>query len=83
LRHAVAVVGEGSFRLGVLSGGPPLSLFDMLLETARGGGRGGVQQLDVPLVVHPIGWFFCLLGCGVLPFCSFYSPFFLGALVYL
>jgi hypothetical protein len=37
LRHAGAVVGEGSFRLGVLSGGPPLSLLDdMLLATARG-----------------------------------------------
>jgi len=43
LRHAVAVVGEGSFRLGVLSGGPPLSLFDMLLETARGGGGSATR----------------------------------------
>ncbi len=42
----------------------------------------GVQQLDVPLVVHPLGWFFCLLGCGsfhlIVPFIS---PI-LGALVY-
>ncbi len=30
LRH-VGVVGEGSFKLGVLSGGPRLSLFDMFL----------------------------------------------------
>lgn len=32
LRCAVAV-GEGSFRLGLLSGGPPISFFDMLLTT--------------------------------------------------
>jgi hypothetical protein len=32
LRCAVAV-GEGSFRLGLLSEGPPISLFDMLLKT--------------------------------------------------
>jgi hypothetical protein len=37
LRRDVAA-GEGSFRLGVLSGGPPLSLFDMLLMI--GGGSG-------------------------------------------
>jgi hypothetical protein len=37
LRHVVTV-GEGSSRLGTLSGGSPLSLFDMLLAT--GGGSG-------------------------------------------
>jgi hypothetical protein len=37
LRCAVAI-GEGSSRLGLLSGDPLLSLFDMLL--ARGGGSG-------------------------------------------
>jgi len=37
LRHVIAI-GESSFRLVVLSGGPPLSLFDMLLVT--GGGLG-------------------------------------------
>jgi hypothetical protein len=35
LRWAV-VIGEVSFRLGILSEGPPVSLFDMLL--AIGGG---------------------------------------------
>jgi hypothetical protein len=35
LRRVVAV-SEGSSMLGLLSGGPPLSLFDMLLLT-RGG----------------------------------------------
>jgi len=40
----------------------------------------GVQQLDVPLVFHPLGWFFCLLGCGSFHFVPFISPF-LGALV--
>ncbi len=37
LRRDVAV-GEGSSRLGLLSGSPPLSLFDMLLVI--GGGSG-------------------------------------------
>jgi hypothetical protein len=32
LKRAI-VVGEGSFRLNVLSRGPPFSLFDMLLVT--------------------------------------------------
>jgi len=32
LRCAVAV-GEGSFRLSLLSGSPPISLFDILLMT--------------------------------------------------
>jgi len=37
--HAVSIlkcvvaIGEGSSRLGILSGGPPLSLLDMLLGT--------------------------------------------------
>jgi len=35
LRHAIAV-GEDSFRLGDLSRGPPLSLFDMFLATGGG-----------------------------------------------
>ncbi len=32
----VVAIGEGSSRLSILSGGPSLSLFDMLLAT-RGG----------------------------------------------
>ncbi len=55
MRRVVAV-GEGLSRLGILSGGPPLSLFDMLLATE------GVQELD--LVVCPLWWFICLLGHG-------------------
>ncbi len=35
LRHASAIA-EGSSKLGALSGGPPLSLFDMLLTTKVG-----------------------------------------------
>jgi len=35
LRHVIAI-GEGSSRLGVLLGGSPLSLFDMLLTRGRG-----------------------------------------------
>jgi hypothetical protein len=34
--RCVVVVGEGSYRLGVLLEGPPLSLFDMLLAMGRG-----------------------------------------------
>jgi hypothetical protein len=32
----VVAVGEGFYRLFVLLGGPPLSLFDMLLAMGRG-----------------------------------------------
>jgi len=32
----VVAIGEGFSRLGLLSGAPPLSLFDMLLATRRG-----------------------------------------------
>jgi len=42
LRHAVAV-GEGLFRLGLLLGGPALSLFDTLLATG-----GEFQNLMSP-----------------------------------
>jgi hypothetical protein len=35
LKHVV-VIGEGSFKLGVISRGPPLSLFDMFLATKGG-----------------------------------------------
>jgi hypothetical protein len=66
LRQDVAL-GEGFFRLSLLSGGPPFSLFDML------------QELDVPFVVCPLGWwFFCLLGCGSFHFVPCIQPFFLG-----
>ncbi len=73
MRHVVAV-GEGLSRLGILSGGPPLSLFDMLFATE------GVQELDVPLVVCPLWWFICLVGHGSFSFCSLFCPFG-GALV--
>jgi len=64
LRCAIAI-GEDSSRLGILSRGPPLSLFDMLL--AIGGGS---------FVVRPLRWFFCLLGCGSFHFVPFVSSFF-------
>jgi len=38
----VVAISKGFSRLGILSRGPPLSLFDMLLVI------GGVQELDVP-----------------------------------
>jgi hypothetical protein len=37
LKHAIAI-GEGFSRLDLLSGNPPLSLFDMFLMTRRGSG---------------------------------------------
>lgn len=36
LRHVI-VIGEGASRLSILSEGRPLSLFDMLVVTTRGG----------------------------------------------
>jgi len=36
----------------------------------------GVQELDVPLVVQPLRWFFCLLGCGSFPFVPCLPPYF-------
>ncbi len=70
-------VSEGSSRLGVLSGGPPLSLFVMLLVTKVGLGT------YVPFVVRPLRWFFCLLGHESFHFVPCIPPFFLGGLVYL
>jgi len=75
LRHDV-VVNEGSSRLRVLSRGPSLSLFNILLMIR------GIWELDVPIVVHPLGWFFCLPGHGSIHFVPC-IPLLLGALVYL
>jgi hypothetical protein len=59
LKHAVAI-GEGLSKLSmILSGGPSISLFDMLLAT------GGVQELDVPFVFCPFGCFALLGGSFV------------------
>ncbi len=71
LKHAIVIV-EGSSRLGVLSRGPPLLLLDMLLMTRQ----EGVWELDVPFVVHPFRWFFCLLGRGSFRFVPCIPPFF-------
>jgi hypothetical protein len=38
--RCVVVVGEGLFRLNILSNCPPLSLFDMLLMIGGGSGIG-------------------------------------------
>ncbi len=55
LRHAI-VVGEGSSRLGVLQEVLPFSyLICFSLQE-------GICELDVPLVVHPLRWFFSVLG---------------------
>jgi hypothetical protein len=42
----------------------------------------GVGELDVPFVVRPLRWFFCLDGCGSFHFVPCIPPF-LDALVYL
>lgn len=52
-------VGESSSRLGALSRGRHFSLFDMLVVIG-----GGFKNFDIPLVVHPLRWFICLLGRG-------------------
>jgi len=52
-------IDEGSSKL---QGGPPLSLFDMLLTTSEG------LRTYVPFVVLLSSWM------RVLPFCSLYSP---------
>jgi len=57
LKHAIAV-GEGFSKLGILSKGPPLSLFDMLIAIK------GVQKLDVPLVVCLLGGLFIFFDMG-------------------
>ncbi len=62
---------EGSSRLGVLSGGPPFSLFVMLLKQPK-----GVWELDVPFVVCPLRWFFRLLGHESFHFVPCIPPFF-------
>ncbi len=67
-------VSEGSSRLGVLSGGPPLSLFVMFLVIKVGLGT------YVPLVVRPLRWFFCLLGHESFHFVPCIPPFFFWVL---
>ncbi len=71
LRRAIAI-GKDSSRLGILSRGPPLSLFDMLL--AIGGGSLCGSPFYVVLLSSSM-W--------VLPFCSFCLLLFRGVLVYL
>ncbi len=78
MRHAVAV-GEGLCRLGLLAGGPALSLFDMLLATT--GGEVGFENLISPCVVCSLRWFICLLGHGSFHFVPCFPPFFLDGRV--
>jgi hypothetical protein len=63
-------IGEGSFRLGVLSWGPPLSLFDMLLVPGKGLGTWCALCGSPSQVVFFCSW------TWVLPFYSLYSPLF-------
>jgi hypothetical protein len=74
LKHDI-VIGDSFYKLGVLLGGPSLSLFDMLLAIGKG------SRLNVPLVVCPFKWFVCLLGCESFHLVPCIPPF-LGALVY-
>ncbi len=68
LRHAVAI-GEGSSKLALLSGGPPFSLFDMLLAIRGGSGTSCSICGSPSYVVLSSSW------TWILPFCSLYSPF--------
>jgi hypothetical protein len=72
----VVEVSEGSSKLGVLSRGPPLSLFDMLLVIR------GFWRTWCSLVVCPLWCFFCLLEHRSFHFVPF-IPHFLGALIFL
>jgi len=76
LKHVIAI-GEGSSRLGVLLGGSPLSLFDMLLRRGRGFGN-----LMFTLWFTLVGGLFVFLD-ACLSILFFVFPLFLGALVYL
>ncbi len=75
--RSVIVVGEGSSTLGVLSRGPPLSLFDMLLATR------GCLGTWCSLVVCPLLLVFLSSWMWVLPISPPCIPPFLGALIYL
>jgi hypothetical protein len=70
VRCAVAV-DEGSFRLSVLSGGPPFPYSIGFSLTTRKG--SGTWCFPCDLLLRP---FFCLLWTWVLPFCSLYLTFF-------
>jgi len=56
--RCVVAIGEGFSRLGLLSGGPPLSFFICFSW------QEGVWELDVPFVVCLLRWFFYLFGHG-------------------
>jgi hypothetical protein len=71
------------FSLGVLSRGPSLSLFDMLLVTGKGLGAWRFAPLRwfAPLWWFALlRWFICLLGLESFHFVPCFPPFF-GALV--
>ncbi len=69
----VIIIGEGSSKLGILLDVPPLSLFNMLL--AIGGGGFKCLILFVPFAIFPLWNILILLGLGVLPSYTFFSPF--------
>jgi hypothetical protein len=69
LRWAFAV-GEGFSKLSVLSGGPPFPYLICFSRWER------VWELDVPLVVCPLRWFFLSSWAWVLPFLFLVFPLF-------
>ncbi len=58
ISRRVVVIGEGSFRQNIFLGGPPLSLFDMLLVTE------GFKNLMFPLWFTLLGGSFVFLDTG-------------------
>jgi hypothetical protein len=52
------VVDEGFSKVSILLRGLSLSLFDIFFQ------QEGVQELDVPLVLRLLRWFFCFLRQG-------------------
>lgn len=75
---SVVVIGEGSFKPGILLRHPPLSSFDIASCDKK-----GVWKLDVPFAVHPLKVvLFVFLDTSPSILFLVFSPFF-GAMVYL
>ncbi len=68
----VIIIGEGSAKLSIILGVPPLSLFNMFLAIK---GEGSSTWFPfIPLAICPLWIILILLGLGVLPIYTFFSP---------